>query len=233
MTLLSFIILLVALTPAAQKKETGKTYSVNKITSNLQLSGKGDDSRWKEAELLADFTYPWETETPRPTKFRALHNDEWFYCLFEVNDADVNIRQKTNHKSEVASSSRAEIFLKIDDRLAPYYCFEIDPLGRVLDYEAHHYRKFDLNWEWPAEDLIVKTSSSKDGYTIELALSKRSLVKLGLLKNDILQAGLYRADCSFDAAGDPDFKWISWVRPDSATPDFHIPSSFGVFQLED
>ena len=25
---------------------------------------------------------------------------------------------------------------------------------------------------------------------------------------------------------------ISWVKPDSPTPDFHIPSAFGIFQLE-
>jgi hypothetical protein len=27
-------------------------------------------------------------------------------------------------------------------------------------------------------------------------------------------------------------RWISWQRPQSSVPDFHIPSSFGEFHLE-
>lgn len=219
--------------PATRNKELGKTYSVKKTTSSLQISGKGNDDRWTKANVLSDFVYPWEKETPRPTKFRALHDDEWLYCLFEVTDDKINIHQETGHKSDVVSSSRAEIFFKIDDRLAPYYCLEIDPLGRVLDYKASYYRNYEMNWSWPAEHLIVKTSEWKDGYTIELALSKRSLRELGLLTGNTLQAGLYRADCPFAAPGDAHFRWISWVKPDSDTPDFHIPSSFGVFHLQD
>jgi hypothetical protein len=233
MPLLSLIIFLVTLTPPTHSKEVLKTYSVKKITRAIQLSGKGDDPLWKKADVLSDFSYPWENEKPLPTKFRALHNDQWLYCLFEVTDTDINIRQSTHHKSEVASSSRAEIFFKIDDRLAPYYCLEIDPLGRVFDYEAHYYRKFDLNWIWPRKHILVKTEQTGDGYTIELALSKASLKELGLLKDNRLQAGVYRADCSFNSSGDPDFKWVSWVKPESKTPDFHIPSSFGIFTLED
>ena len=232
MTFQFFIHLLVAITTLSDYKEGLKTYSVKKISSDLLLSGKGDDLLWGKAVVLSDFSYPWEMEKPRPTKFRALHNDDWLYCLFEVTDPDVNIRQETNYKYEVASSSRAEIFFKIDDQLHPYYCLEIDPLGRVLDYQGHYHRKFDLDWEWQRKHLVVKASRSDDGYAIELALSKESLKDLGLLKDNTLQAGLYRADCSVNASGKTEFKWISWVKPDSATPDFHIPTSFGILRLE-
>ena len=221
-----------AITLPSDHKERLKTYFVKKISSDVLLSGKGDDLLWQNALVLSDFSYPWQIEEPRPTTFRALHNDDWLYCLFEVTDPDVNIRQETNHKYEVASSSRAEIFFKIDDLLHPYYCLEIDPLGRVLDYQGRYHRKFDLDWEWQPEHLVVRTSRSDDGYVIELALSKPSLKGLGLLKENSLQAGLYRADCSVSSSGTTEFKWISWVKPDSATPDFHIPSSFGILRLE-
>ena len=233
MSLLSFIIFLVTLTTPTHYKEVRKIYSVKKISAAIHFTGKGDDPVWQKADLLSDFSYPWEQEKPRPTNFRALHNDEWLYCLFEVTDADINIRRVTDHKSEVASSSRAEIFFKIDDRLNPYYCLEIDPLGRVMDYQGHYYRNFDLNWTWPPEHIAVKTAITETGYTIELALSKVSLKELGLLTNNTLLAGLYRADCSFGVTGEPDFKWISWMKPESKTPDFHIPSSFGTFRLEE
>lgn len=207
------------------------TYSIRKIDEEISLTGKGDDPKWQQARPLTDFSYPWEKEAAPPTTFKALHNDDWVYFLFIVADDDVNIRKETNHKSEVAASSRAEIFFRIDERLAPYYCLEIDPLGRVLDYEARYHRKFDTNWSWPKDQLVIKSDQRKDGYSVEFAISKKSLQQLKLLKNNTLEAGLFRANCAFKANGEADFKWISWLQPDAKTPDFHIPSSFGTLRL--
>ena len=69
------------------------------------------------------------------------------------------------------------------------------------------------------------------GSTLEFALSKKSLKKFGLLKRNKIQAGLYRGECIELKDGKAEFKWISWVKPDSKTPDFHIPSSFGLLVL--
>ena len=215
------------------KKVDPKTYSVKKVTSSIALSGTGDHADWKRAHVLTDFNYPWNTGQPRPIKFRALHNDAWLYCLFDVEDHDINIREKSNHKSEVASSTRAEIFFRANERLTPYYCLEIDPLGRVLEYEATYHRNFDTKWSWPAGHLIIETAKRKNGYTVEVAISKTSLRELGLLKDNTIQAGLFTAECFQEEDDEPEFKWISWVKPASKTPDFHIPSSFGVLQLMD
>lgn len=35
-----------------------------------------------------------------------------------------------------------------DPEMKTYYCAEIDPKGKVMDYEAHNYRKFDFNWNF-------------------------------------------------------------------------------------
>jgi hypothetical protein len=233
MSPLLFISIIVTLGTLTNSTERTKTYSVRKISGSPELSGNGDDIRWRSALVLDDFQYPWEKEKTPPTKFRALHNEDWLYCLFDVTDPAVFIRQEKHDKTEVASSSRAEIFFKADDRLDPYYCLEIDPLGRVLDYEATYHRQFNVRWSWPKDQLIIRTRQRSDGYTIEVAISKASLKALGLLKNNTLQAGIFRADCAPQADGDLRFKWISWVKPDSKTPDFHIPSSFGLLRLED
>jgi hypothetical protein len=209
-----------------------KTYSVAKISGSIALSGAGDNPFWKKASGLSDFSFPWEAELPQRTTFKALHNDDALYCLFDVNDHHVIIFDGTDGKMDVVSSSRAEIFFKIDDRLTPYYCLEIDPKGRVLDYEAHYHRNFNFEWSWPDNGLTVKTTMSKNGYTVELAITKSSLRKLGLLQGNRLQAGLFRADCKLKSNGEPAFKWISWLKPDSKTPDFHIPSAFGILELE-
>jgi hypothetical protein len=73
----------------------------------------------------------------------------------------------------------------------------------------------------------------KEGYTVELAFSKKSLRALGLLTDNRLLAGLYRGNCVALNGKAATLKWISWVKPDSKTPEFHIPSSFGVLMLED
>lgn len=229
--LLLLIVITVTINTLIHSRESIRTYTVNKIERSISLSGKGDDPQWKLASNLTDFHYPWDPGTPSPTSFRALHDDHWLYCLFSVSDPAPYIHVERNRKTEVAASSRAEIFFKADDKLNPYYCLEIDPTGRVLDYEAAHYRKFNFEWSWPKDHLQVKTHRNTAGYSIEIAISKASLRQLGLLKGNTLHAGLFRGDRLPPHGGEEEFKWISWVRPDAETPDFHIPSSFGLLRL--
>jgi hypothetical protein len=46
-------------------------------------------------------------------------------------------------------------------------------------------------------------------------------------------AGVYRAEFSRKPRGDVHFGWMSWVDPQTPKPDFHVASSFGVFELCD
>ena len=128
---------------------------------------------------------------------------------------------------EVVDSDRVEIFFRRDEQLDPYYCLELDPLSRVLDYKAGYYRQFDFEWHWPGlKDLVVNGMFSEPGYAVEGSATLASLSRLGLLQNNILEAGLFRGQC-LKLPPEPEFKWISWAKPESSTPDFHIPSAFG------
>jgi len=233
MILISYLTLLMTTALFDQPNTDIKTYTVKRIQNELLVTGEGDSPLWATAVELSDFIYPWENEEPPVTSFKALHNSDWLYCLFRVKDANINLFVDKNAKSEVASSDRVEIFFKIDDLLSPYYGLEMDPLGRVMDYKAEYYRKFDSGWSWPAGEMVIKTDLRKDSYTVELAFSKKSLNALGLVKTKRLLVGLYRGNCIALKGKEATLKWISWVKPDSPTPDFHIPSSFGVFILED
>ncbi len=214
--------------------EPVKSYSVKSIgNKEINVNGMGDDPKWKTAIELTDFIYPWEKESPPFTSFKALHSKDWLYCLYKVKDDHINVFVKTNEKSEVVFSDRVEIFFRKDEKMSPYYGLELDPNGRVYDYEAEYHRKFNPEWTWPAGQLIVKASKEADGYTVEVAISKKSLKELQLLKGNILQAGVYRGDCVEITEDNSKIKWISWVRPDSPTPNFHIPSSFGILKLTD
>jgi hypothetical protein len=197
------------------------------------VSGKGDDSKWVNATELTDFIFPWESETPSFTSFKALHTNDWLYLLYKVKDNNINVLVKTNDKSEVVSSDRVEIFFRKNAKLSPYYGLELDPNGRIFDYQAEYHRKFTSSWSWPAGQLIVKANKEADGYTVEVAVSKSSLKQLGLIQGKRIEAGIFRGDCTEITEDNSKIKWISWVRPDSATPNFHIPSAFGVLLLED
>jgi hypothetical protein len=211
----------------------GQTYSVKKIPpGSLKITGKGNAASWAIANTLTNFTYPWESATAPATSFAALWDEQWLYCLYRVKDDSVFVYKNKNEKQEAGSSDRVEIFLKADDKMSPYYCLELDASGRVLDYSAIYYRKMNYNWQWPKGQLIVKASETKGGYVVEAAISIQSLKELGLLKDNRLQAGLFRAECKGIQNGKADLRWISWIKPQSAQPDFHIPSAFGVLILQ-
>jgi len=232
--MLSLLYLMVLMTTGMTliNRDPVKTYFVKNIgNEEIAINGKGDDPRWQTANELTDFIYPWEKETPSFTSFKALHNKDWLYCLYKVKDNNINVYVKTNEKSEVVYSDRVEIFFRRDEKMLPYYGLELDPNGRVYDYEASYHRKFNSEWTWPAGQLIVKANKVADGYTVEVAISKKSLKELQLIKDNVLEAGVYRGDCTEITEDNSKIKWISWVRPDSPTPNFHIPSSFGLLKL--
>ena len=211
----------------------GQTYSVKKIArGSITVNGKGNSVEWASANVLTNFTYPWENATAPATSFAALWDGEWLYCLYHVKDDSVITYINKNDKLEAGASDRVEIFLKADDNMSPYYCLELDASGRVLDYAATYYRQMHYNWQWPKGQLIVKTSRTKDGYIVETAISIQSLKALGLLKDNRLQAGLFRAERKGTINGKADLRWISWIKPKSEQPDFHIPSAFGILILE-
>jgi hypothetical protein len=210
-----------------------QTYHVKKIPGNvMQITGKGDHKAWKKAGILTDFSYPWEKEKAPATSFAALWDGNWLYCLYRVKDDSVITLVKKNDKIEVGASDRVEIFMTRDVAMTPYYCLELDASGRVLDYRASYYRKMDYSWQWPHKQFNIKTTVDQEGYMVEIAISIRSLNELGLLQNKQVRAGLFRAECKSIRNGKADLRWISWIKPNSPKPDFHIPSALGVLVLE-
>lgn len=228
-----YLVLVALISVQSSLSSQTKTYTLAKIKSGMiELNGKGDHTIWTKATKLNDFSYPWNQGTPPPMTFQGLHDKDWIYGLYVVHDTKkINLYTDKNTKHDVLKSDRVEIFMRQDANMDPYYGMEMDPLGRNYDYVARHYRNSDNTWSWPKDDIQLKTNMTPEGYTLEFALSKKSLKKLGLLKRNKIEAGLFRGECVELKDGNAEFKWISWVTPASKTPDFHIPSSFGVLKL--
>lgn len=208
-------------------------YEVQKIDNPIQLSGNGADKAWSSAPILSDFSYPWREENAPLTEFKALYDDTHFYFLYRAIDPDIITKEGASAEKAALNSDRIELFFKGIDDTQPYYSLELDALGRTLDTKAKFEQKVDFDWTWPTNELMVKSSNDEFGYWVEGSISFASLRNLGLYHDDnILRTGLYRAEYIKGPNGKVSTKWISWINPDSKTPNFHIPSSFGTLILK-
>lgn len=209
-----------------------KKYTVNRIENkSLVLTGKGEHSQWNKAEVLTDFVSAWEYEEPAKMEFKVLWDSEKLYFNFKVFDNEVHINQKDDSIDSIGNSDRVELFFRIDASLNPYYCLEIDPTPRIMDFMAFPNKNFDFNWSWPKNDIVVKSDIQTSFFTVEGSISLVSLRKFNLIKENKMEAGIFRA--KYNKQKDLTFEptWISWVNPKTETPNFHIASSFGVLNL--
>lgn len=164
----------------------------------------------------------------------AQHDSQSLYLRFEVSEPSLVVERFKDDKREVVNSDRVELFFAADVDLQKYYCLELDPFGRILDYSASYYREFDYDWSWPQDELAVDSKLVEKGYQVELVLSKASLKQLGLIQSNMIHMGVFRADCKGVGRGGTSpkrFDWISWVDPGTKMPDFHVPGAFGRFHL--
>lgn len=211
-----------------------KTYKVHKVdTNHMQINGKVNHFLWDNAVVLRDFSSPWHVQDVDDIEFRAVHDGENLFVSYRVNDSSLRIDTKDDSKKSVDNSDRVELFLRSDKHLDPYYCLEIDPLGRVQDFIARPNRQFDYNWNWPKEDMTIKSYITATCFTVEVAISILSLKKFELIQKDgTIEAGIYRAKYNQQSNGQFEPTWITWVDPKTETPNFHIASSFGKLKLE-
>jgi len=209
-----------------------KKFNVIRIEKNeLIINGYGDHILWKKANMITDFVSPWDNKKPTKIEFRALWDNEKIFFQFKVSDTSIHI-DKTDHSFDsIGNSDRVELFFRKDDRLNPYYCLEIDPSSRIMDFRAFPNKNFEFDWDFSKKDLHVKSSISDIGFIVEGSINIQYLKKLDLINEDKIEVGIFRA--KYNKKNDMEYKpiWISWVKPKSKTPNFHIPSSFGLFYL--
>lgn len=207
-------------------------YNVNLIAENqLRITGKGESDFWKNSEVLTHFISPWDTEEPSKIEFRALWDRKNFFFCFTVFDHQIHIDTKDNSVDCIGNSDRVELFFRPNDSLNPYYCLEIDTAARIMDFIAYPDKNFDFNWNWPKNAIDVKSSKNASSFTVEGAISIDSLNQFDLIKDNKIETGIFRAKYNLKDNLHFEPTWISWVDPNTETPNFHIASSFGVLHL--
>jgi hypothetical protein len=150
--------------------------------------------------------------------------------LLHARDTTRTVNPDVKEERELEKEDRVEIYFSDNLALDNYYCIEVDPFGRVLDYKAVFYREFDYSWN--LDGLRVESQVTSAGYLIALAIPLKTLsAHMDINLNRPFHVGLYRADLKVES-GVIQEKWISWIDPNSTHPDFHVPETFGTFLLE-
>jgi hypothetical protein len=216
LTIIIFAIIFVLPLFSCKPKEGTILRAVNHGQS-ITIDGLIAKEEWKVQNLVSGLANPWGEEGIDQTKFKVFHSKNNFYFCFGVIDSTLTTFD-FEEELTVAKEDRVELFFSPDTTLRQYFCIEIDPLGRVLDYSAQFYRKFNERWNF--ENVDIAASICDSGYSVEGRIPLDELKNLGIISNFYL--GVFRAD--FKRSGE--VTWYSWISPKSIEPDFHIPSAF-------
>lgn len=209
-----------------------KEYQVKFTDQNAKINASDLDFQcWEKANCLTDFCSPWNTDSFSKIEFRALWDFDNLYFNFKVFDGDIHIDQKDDSIDSIGNSDRVELFFRKNEAMSPYYCLEMDTAARIMDFEAFPNHNFDFKWNWPRADLKLEASKEDGFFTVQGKISMASLKALDLIHNNTIETGVFRAKFSEKADSQYEATWISWVNPNTETPNFHIASSFGRFVL--
>lgn len=209
-----------------------KTYFLEYIeAAAVEIDGIASENVWKNITRESGFSFPWKQALAPSTVFQGFYTGEYIFFYFDVNDPDLVVSPGLTEHA-VAEGDRVELFFSGGLDMEEYFCLEIDSSGRVLDYRASFYRKFDNGWD--LEGLRAAGSVVPGGYTVEMAVPTAWFRNSGissLEQNSVINAGIYRGEFSHTATNGISKSWISWQDPGTENPDFHIPSSLGLFTL--
>ncbi len=184
----------------------------------VSINGIIEMGEWPAVDSIVGLISPWDLSDDDQTIFKAFYTDSYLFFYFKVVDTTLTLHEYRDELT-VTKEDRVELFLSATPDMKQYYCIEIDPLGRILDYSAQHYRMFDESWDF--KQTKIGSSLTPNGYIVEGRLSLNELNLLGLTDN--FNLGIFRAD--FIGNINDDVIWYSWIDPQNKIPDFHIPSS--------
>jgi hypothetical protein len=202
-----------------------ETYEIAIIGDNeIVIDGQQTEQAWMNIKPFRAFVNPWNSEVQPSTTLKLLRDNKFLYFYFDAKDNEVVVKNPFEQERDVELEDRVELFFSKDSTMQQYYCFEIDALGRTLSYGARHYRQMDFDWNVP-EEYQVRTTSYEGGYRVEGAIPWDFIASLTDKKS--IYMGAYRAEFSMKNDSIVE-NWLTWVNPNTPSPDFHVPTSLGV-----
>src|SRR5699024_747991 len=147
--LYSCLLLIVAVFPIMDCiNQCSKKITVLQSVSHLPvIDGELASGEWDKAKKIQNFTFPWRNNKQSFTEFFVSVDSTNFNFAFLVEDRSL-VWEPYKNEMDVSLGDRVEIFFAKDKDLNEYFCLEINPVGKVLDYKATYYRKFDVKWSF-------------------------------------------------------------------------------------
>lgn len=194
----------------------------------ILLDGKDAESDWSRAEKIA-FTNPWNRKVNPKTALSLLKDSKNLYFFFDVKDDEIVLDSAHSKERDNEKEDRVELFFSKDKEMKEYYCFEIDPKGRVLSYRGRYYRDLQFDWK-PPKGFSVIGKIVPGGYSVEGKIPLQFLNDF-VREDGTLYFGTYRAEFSKGKDGTLVMNWLTWIDPQTESPDFHMPSSLGKLKI--
>lgn len=114
----------------------GVPFECRRATAPITVDGRGDEPAWQSAQLIDTFRRPWlmgdAQKTKTATTARLLWDDEYLYFLAELTDHDL-FADLTQHDDRTWLNDVFEIFFRPDPSKPPYYEFQVNAAGTLLD----------------------------------------------------------------------------------------------------
>ena len=172
-------------------------------------------SVWKSIRMHRTFYAPWSKLTDKTT-FQCYFSNKYLYFKFRVEDSTLTIKDVILKKTDIAPEDRAEIFLSPTKDMEKYYCMEVDPKGRNMEYLAVYKRENDYSWSF--QTLQLQTEIKTWGYYVAGRLTLQEMKDLGF---DIIAfyMGAFRADFKTSKS----VVWYSLLKTSDKSPNFHKP----------
>lgn len=184
--------------------------------SCAHAAGDGEAFTVSPAAFIDGLHAPWDG-LEDDTVFRCFSDEESFMFFYEVTDSTLTYAENFDGEATVENEDRVEIFFSPKRSMEEYYCAEIDPLGRMLDYSGHYYRDLDYGWNFRSMRLLGQVT--ENGYIVAGKVSKAELRELGCDLEGGFRMGVFRADYRPDMS----VNWYSAVSTEDVSPDFHKP----------
>lgn len=173
-----------------------------------------NDPVWEGVDSTETFFAPWDNLSDH-TVFQCFASLDTLFFRFSVEDTSITLANPFLGESSVEPEDRVEIFFSPGTDMADYKCAEIDPEGRVLDYQASYYRQMDYDWDFTT--LKLDSRIHDKGYIVFGRIALDELEEYG---NDVVRGfwmGVFRADYRPDGT----VNWYSLKPTDDEQPDFH------------
>ena len=171
------LLTLAVLLSACEKQPSQPTFSMQWLTAEPDTGQIINAEVWQQVSLHEGFDAHWSGKQDE-TKFQCYLSPHYFYFKFQVPEQTLTLKEPFEKKLDVCNEDRAEIFLSATPDMHTYYCMEMDPKGRALDYVTNYYRKYDYNWAF--HSLQMETSILDNSYIVAGRLSTAEMLQLGI-----------------------------------------------------